>query len=177
MMPRAVFAAAIALVLVGLASAAPQADTYNLTANLKARFEVPRPTGVPAGAVGLFKGKAVELENDRARLTWRLTYSKLSGRAMAAHVHTGRPGKAGGVMVPLCGPCRSGQRGTAAITHAQLRTIRAGRTYVNVHTARNAAGEIRGQVKSARAPGSSPSPGPPPPQPPPGPEPPPYPNP
>jgi CHRD domain len=80
-------------------------------------------------------------------------------------------------MVPLCGPCRSGQRGTAAITPAQLRTIRAGRTYVNVHTARNAAGEIRGQVKSALAPESSPSPGPPPPQPPPGPEPPPYPNP
>ena len=46
-------------------------------------------------------------------------------------------------MAPLCGPCRSGQRGTASITHAQLRTIRRGGAYVNVHTASNTAGEIR----------------------------------
>ena len=112
-MRRLVVAAGVALVLTGLASAAPQADTYNLNATLKARSEVPRPTGVPVGANGLFKGKAVELANDRARLTWRLTFWKLSGRAMAAHVHSGGVGKAGGVMVPLCGPCRSGQRGSS----------------------------------------------------------------
>ena len=173
-MRRLVVAAGVALVLTGLASAAPQADTYNLNATLKARFEVPRPTGVPVGANGLFKGKAVELANDRGRLTWRLTFSKLSGRAMAAHVHSGRVGKAGGVMVPLCGPCRSGQRGTAAITHAQLRTIEIGRAYVNVHTAKNTAGEIRGQVKSSEVEGSGSNPPPAPPAPP-GPTPPPVP--
>ena len=165
--------AAAALVLAGLALAASQKDTYNLTANLRARSEVPKPTGVPAGAVGLFTGKVVELENDRARVTWRLTFSKLSGRAAAAHIHLGRVGKAGGVMVALCGPCRSGQRGAATITHAQLRSIRNGRTYVNVHTAKNAAGEIRGQVKATETGSSSnlpPSPTPPPP-----PDPPPYP--
>jgi hypothetical protein len=170
---RLVVAAGVALVLTGLASAAPQ-DTYNLTATMKARFEVPRPTGVPVGANGLFKGKAVELANDRARLTWRLTFSKLSGRALAAHVHSGRVGKAGGVMVPLCGPCRSGQRGTATITHAQLRTIEIGRAYVNVHTAKNTAGEIRGQVKSSEVEGSGSNPPAPPPAPP-GPTPPPVP--
>ena len=142
-------AGAAALALAGLALAAPQKDTYNLTANLKARFEVPKPTGVPTGAVGLFTGKVVELENDQARLTWRLTFSKLSGSAAGAHIHVGRGGRAGGVMLALCGPCRSGQRGSATITHAQLRTIRAGGTYVNVHTAKNAAGEIRGQVKAS----------------------------
>ena len=106
------------------------------------------------------------------RLTWRLTFRKLSGRAIAAHVHTGRPGKAGNVIVPLCGPCRSGQRGTATLTHAQLRAIRRGATYVNVHTARNAAGEIRGQLKASLTgsgddspPPPSPSPEPPPPTP------------
>jgi len=144
-------AAAAALAVAGLALAAPQKDTYNLTANLKARFEVPRPTGVPTGAVGLFTGKAVEQANDQAALTWRLTFSKLSGRADAAHIHVGKPGKAGGVMLALCGPCKNGQRGSAAITHAQLRTIRAGRAYVNVHTAKNPAGEIRGQVKASQS--------------------------
>ena len=126
--------AVAALALVGLALAAPQKDTYNLTANLKARSEVPRPTAVPVGATGLFTGKAVELANDKAKLTWRLTF-----------------GKAGPVMVALCGPCRSGQRGTATLTHAQFAKIEAGATYVNVHTAKNAGGEIRGQVKVSEA--------------------------
>jgi hypothetical protein len=40
------------------------------------------------------------------------------------------------------------------ISHAQLRAIRAGRTYVNVHTRRNEAGEIRGQVKTRAGAGS-----------------------
>ena len=75
-MLKALAASAVtALALVGLALAAPQKDTYNLTANLKARSEVPRPTGVPVGATGLFTGKAVELANDKAKLTWRLTFS------------------------------------------------------------------------------------------------------
>jgi CHRD domain len=134
---------------IAVALAAPQEDTVTLKANLKARFEVPRPSGVPAGATGAFTGTAVELANDRARVRWRLTFAKLSGRAMAAHIHRGRAGRAGPVLVALCGPCRSGQRGTARISHAQLRTIRAGGTYVNVHTAKNAAGEIRGQVKAS----------------------------
>jgi CHRD domain len=151
----AVIAVGAAGLVAGLAIAAPEEDSYKVTANLKARFEVPKPQGVPTGATGLFTGRAVELENDRGRLTWRLTFAKLSGRATAAHIHAGRVGKAGAVLVALCGPCRSGQRGSKSITHAQLRSIRAGRTYVNVHTAKNAAGEIRGQVKASEASGGT----------------------
>ena len=145
---------AVAGFLGALAIAAPQQETHKLTANLKARFEVPRPQGVPVGATGRFTGTAVEQANNRARVTWRLTYSNLSGRAQAAHIHAGRVGRAGNVVVALCGPCRTGQRGTTMISHAQLRAIRAGRTYVNVHTRRNAAGEIRGQVKAREGAGS-----------------------
>ncbi len=163
--------------LAGVALAAPEKDTLSVTANLKARFEVPKPAGVPAAATGRFTGTAVEQENDRARLTWRLTFSKLSGRALAAHIHIGRPGKAGVVMVGLCGPCRNGQRGAATVSHAQLATIRAGRAYVNIHTAKNGAGEIRGQL-AAREVSSGSDSSPPPPPPPPGsdspPPPPPY---
>lgn len=166
-------ACASALLLTGIALGAAQRDTYNLTANLRARSEVPKPKGVPARAVGLFTGKAVEVANDQAKLTWRLKFSKLSGRAAAAHIHVGRPGKAGGVLVALCAPCRNEQRGAATITHAQLRTIRAGGTYVNVHTAKNAAGEIRGQLKASEAASSSNAPSP---MPGPTPEPPPYPG-
>ena len=146
MLKTLVAAALAALSVAGLAAGATQRDTYTLTANLKARFEVPKPAGVPAGAVGAFTGKAVELENDKAKVTWRLTFSKLSGQATAAHVHVGKPGKAGAVMLALCGPCKSGQRGSGMMTHAQFAKIEAGSAYVNIHTAKNAGGEIRGQI-------------------------------
>jgi hypothetical protein len=149
MLKTLVAAAVAALAVAGLATGATQRDTYTLTANLRARSEVPTPTGVPVGAVGLFTGKAVELDNDKAKITWRLTFSKLSGQAAAAHIHVGKPGKAGAVMLALCGPCKSGQRGSGSVTHAQFAKIEAGSAYVNIHTAKNAGGEIRGQVKSS----------------------------
>lgn len=174
-MTRFLVAAMAALVLGGVAGAATT-DTYAVKATLTARAEVPKPTGVPRGAVGSFTARAVEVQGGaRARLTWRLTFRRLSGRAAAAHIHAGRAGKAGGVLVALCGPCRSGQRGTAMITRAQLRAIRAGRTYVNVHTARNQAGEIRGQLRASRTASGSGGSSPPPPEPPPPTEPPIYP--
>jgi hypothetical protein len=151
--PFLAIAVGAALFAAGLAFAAQQKDTYKVTANLKARFEVPKPQGVKVGATGLFTGRAVELANDRARLTWRLTFSKLTGRAIAAHIHSGKVGKAGPVMVALCGPCSNGQGGTATISHRQLRAIELGRTYVNVHTVKNAGGEIRGQMKASETAG------------------------
>jgi len=89
----------------------------------------------------------VELANDKARVTWKLTFSRLSGKAIAAHIHLGKPGKAGPVALALCGPCRSGQKGSGMLTHAQFAKLEAGGGYVNVHTAKNAGGEIRGQIK------------------------------
>jgi hypothetical protein len=171
-------ALAIVMTFAGLTLAAPQATSYKLTSTLKARFEVPKPTGVKVGATGTFTGTALQAKaNGRATLKWKLTFAKLTGAAAAAHIHIGKPGKAGNVMVALCGPCKNGQRGTANITNAQLKKIRAGSTYVNVHTKTNAAGEIRGQVKAGlpKTVSISPPPPPGPPPPPPGPPPPPDP--
>ena len=140
-----------ALVLSGIALAAPQKDTYTLGAKLTAGAEVPKAKNVPSAATGRFTGTTVELANDKARLTWKLTFSHLSGKAIAAHIHLGRPGKSGNVMVPLCAPCRSGITGKAVVTHAQLHSIETGGTYVNVHTPKNAGGEIRGQLKATES--------------------------
>jgi hypothetical protein len=79
-------------------------------------------------------------------LTWRLNFSRLTGRALAAHIHIGPRGRTGGVAVSLCGPCRSGARATTNVSGATLAALEAGRTYVNVHTKRNPTGEIRGQL-------------------------------
>jgi hypothetical protein len=166
---------AIVVTFAGLTLAAGQANTWKLTSTLTAGAEVPKPTGVLTGAKGTFTGTAVENTTGGAKLTWQLKFSKLSGAAAAAHIHIGKPGKAGNVMVALCGPCKNGKKGTANVTKAQLATIRAGKTYVNIHTKKNAAGEIRGQVKAKKGPSTSGSPPPPPPPPPPGDDPPPDP--
>ena len=55
-------------------------------------------------------------------------------------------GRAGPVAVALCGPCRSGVRKTVTLQPSVVAALEAGRAYVNVHTARNPAGEIRGQI-------------------------------
>lgn len=138
--------AVAALGLSGLALAASQKETYTLVANLRTSQEVPKPVGAKANEVGLFKGTVVESGSSR-KLSWRLTFAHLTGKAMAAHLHLGKRGKAGPVAVPLCGPCKSGQKGTATLTEAQVKAIETGGAYVNVHTAKNPNGEIRGQIK------------------------------
>ncbi len=79
--------------------------------------------------------------------TWKLTFHGLSGKAGAAHVHLGKKGVAGAVLISLCGPCKSGQTGKVKITGKAEDAMEAGKTYVNVHTVKNGGGEIRGQVK------------------------------
>jgi hypothetical protein len=80
-------------------------------------------------------------------LTYTLTFTHLTGPATAAHIH-GPAGRhvAAGVLVALCGPCTSPAGGTATLTQAQIDQMNAGKTYVNVHTAKNPNGEIRGQI-------------------------------
>jgi hypothetical protein len=120
--------------------------TTRFRAVLTTRAEVPRPTGTKAGAAGTFVVPLTQSGGSYS-ISWTLTFRKLTGRAAAAHIHRGKPGTAGPVLVGLCGPCRSGQKGKAKISKRVAAAVKAGRTYVNVHTARNQAGEIRGQIR------------------------------
>jgi hypothetical protein len=116
-----------------------------LRGSLTAGQEVPRPRGTLRGARGTFSGTLTK-SGTTGRLAWRLTFDRLTGRAVAAHIHIARRGRPGPVALPLCGPCRNGARGTATVSAALLNALDAGRAYVNVHTQRNAAGEIRAQL-------------------------------
>jgi cytochrome c551/c552 len=131
--------------------------SYKVNTKLNTRLEVPRPKGATRGT-GTFTGTLKVASAARATLTWKLTFARLTGPALAAHVHLGAPGKAGKVVVPLCGPCRSGRGGTKRVSAAAATAMIAGKAYVNVHTKRNPGGEIRGNVKKAAAPGSSANP-------------------
>jgi hypothetical protein len=112
---------------------------------LRAAQERPKPKGKLARAKGTFTA-TITRTGTSGVITWRLTFSKLSGRATAAHIHRGARGKAGPVIVPLCAPCRSGARGRATISESVLNALGSGGTYVNIHTRKNPAGEIRGQL-------------------------------
>jgi hypothetical protein len=101
--------AAVALVVVAFAPAAAHGK-YTVNATLKNNTEVPRAKGAPR-ANGSFTGSYVENKAGNGTLTWKLTFSHLTGSAAAAHIHGGKAGVAGPVLVPLCGPCKNGQTG------------------------------------------------------------------
>ena len=64
-----------------------------------------------------------------------------------AHIHQGAKGQNGPVIVPLTknGDTYSVPSGRK-LTSAQLEAFKKGQLYVNVHTARNKGGEVRGQL-------------------------------
>jgi len=65
-----------------------------------------------------------------------------------AHIHRAAKGANGPVIVPLDkqGDTYSAPAGRK-LTAAQIEDLKAGRLYVNVHTARNKGGEVRGQLQ------------------------------
>ncbi|GBQ26069.1 CHRD domain-containing protein [Gluconacetobacter azotocaptans] len=99
-------------------------------------------TGAPSGGVtGM-------LDDKRNLVTYRLSWSGLSGPVTAAHFHgPADPGQDAGVLVPISGPYVSPLRGSAMMTADQVAALRAGRVYINLHTAAHPDGEARAQLK------------------------------
>ena len=143
--------AAGALLLVGVALGAAAKPKDSLKATLNVGQEVPKPTGAKPGAGGLFTATLTKAADGSGTLAWKLTFRKLTGEATAAHIHLGKPGKAGPVAITLCGPCTSGVTGTSPATAPQVAALLKNGAYVNVHTAANAGGEIRGKITKGRS--------------------------
>lgn len=81
-------------------------------------------------------------------LSYNVTYEGLTGPAVAAHIHgPAGPGENAPPVVPFANAA-SPITGTATLTDAQAADLAAGKWYVNVHTAANKGGEIRGQITS-----------------------------
>jgi CHRD domain len=141
------------------------------SANLSSFSQVP---SVLAGSSGSFLASLTP----EGVIVFSLSYSNMSSPVTQAHIHFGAGRTNGGVAVFLCGgpkpACPVSGTVTGVITAADVstlpvgnpdsvipqgiqpgdlaglvRAVRAGKTYINVHTTNFPNGELRGQVKIA----------------------------
>lgn len=167
---------AVLAVLATLSIPAPAVADDDLKAKLRGFEEVATGSGsVSTQASGTFRG---DINKNGTEIDFELTYQGLEGTVQQGHIHVGQRGVAGGISVWLCqtdnfkptsGPAaqtcpQSGTvegtitaanvigptgQGIAAGEFAELvKAIRAGVTYVNVHSSKFGPGEIRGQIKA-----------------------------
>jgi hypothetical protein len=138
-------------------------------------YEETAPTGggaVSTTGNGTFTAR---ISNDESQIEWQLTYNDLEGAVQQAHIHFGQKAITGPISVFLCTNLGNGPAGTqpcpappatisGTITAADvtnlanergisageldelIAAIRAGATYVNVHSTRWPGGEIRSQI-------------------------------
>jgi hypothetical protein len=127
-----------------LASNSPSYAATTFKADLKGSSEVPPNTTTGTGAVTATFDPATKM------LTWTGTYSGLTGDATVAHFHgPAEAGKNAGVAIPILkkgDPFPSPFSGSATLTDAQASDLTSGLWYVNIHTAANPGGELRGQL-------------------------------
>jgi CHRD domain len=112
-----------------------------MKATLDGKSQVPPTTSAGTGTADIDYDAATK------KLSWKLTYSGLTGPVTAAHFHgPAGPADKAGVAVAIPNATSSPVEGSATLTDAQAADLLAGMLYVNIHTAANPGGEIRGQV-------------------------------
>jgi hypothetical protein len=135
---------AVAGVATALMAATPlaHAEMMKFTTELKGAAEVP-PTDTAA------TGSAeVSVDTDAKKVTWTVKVDGLTGDATAAHIHG--PASATEKAGPVIDMSASIMQGSGDITEAQMADLKAGKYYLNVHTAKFPDGEVRGQLEAAK---------------------------
>ncbi len=131
------------LVLTILATLAVSACSYPQTfkAQLSSAQEVPPNNSPGTGAA------TVTYYPSSKAMTYEVTYKDLTGPAAAAHFHgPAAPGANAPVMIPMDvkpSPIKGGH----VMTDKEEDALESGKMYVNIHTADNKNGEIRGQLQ------------------------------
>ena len=130
------------LLAISACNMSPMASNIStLSARLSGASEVPATSSNASGTL------SANLDKQTSLLSWTVTYSGLSGPATGGHFHgPAKVGQNAGVALPFTGSLESPIRGTATLTAAQMDAVMNGNWYVNLHTAANPGGEIRGQV-------------------------------
>jgi hypothetical protein len=137
----------------GTVTAAPSAEVF--TTSLNGASERPAVQSVGTGDA------QIVINGAGTAITYTVRYVNLSGPVVAAHIHFGSVDVSGPIMLPLkVGD--SPLHGTltaadlkstpqASSFNAALNAIRSGNAYVNLHTAANPGGEVRGQLSESRS--------------------------
>lgn len=131
----------VALVAAAAFAGPASAETMTMKVALSGGAEVPPNTSSGSGNAD------VTYDTASKKLSWKLSYSNLTGPATMAHFHgPADPDKNAPVVIPIA-PATSPTEGSVTLTDAQAADLMAGKMYINVHTEANKGGEIRGQVK------------------------------
>jgi len=135
-------AAAAALFAAGAASAA----TLHFATTLKGADETPPNTTTGTGHV------SATLDTATKTLSYKVTYSGLTGPATMAHFHgpAGPGEKAPPVVAVPTSALANPMVGSAPLDDGQIADLEAGKWYFNIHTAANPGGEIRGQLPATK---------------------------
>jgi hypothetical protein len=143
MFRRVLLAAALSAVFVSAASAA----TISYSARLSGRSEIPKTDSKGTGKL------AATFDTQSKALNYTLTFDGLSGPATAAHIHgPATRTQSAGVITPLGDKNPTSPiTGTITMTDEQVKMLQSAKLYVNVHTAANPGGEIRGQITGLHA--------------------------
>ena len=133
------------------------AQSKMFTVTLSAANETPPCAKAGAGATGT---ATVTIPGDDSSVSVSLTYSGLSGPAVAAHIHFGTAAAAGPIVLPFSGSLASPINVTLTAANSVaasgappdfptfVAALKAGGAgYVNVHTAACPAGEIRAEIE------------------------------
>ena len=160
--------AAVMVALLGTAMVSADSGRRDMKARLSGFQEVPAISTQGTGSLRL------RVNDGGTAITFELSYANLEGGAVAAsHIHFAQPGVNGAPIAFLCGggtkpacpaaPAKitgtivpadildASAQGIAAGQFSEaLRAMRAGVTYVDVHTTGFAAGEIRGRIGPAK---------------------------
>lgn len=136
--PGVVGIIAAAVLSLAACSSAPYGNMANVT--LSGDQEVP---AVKTAASG---GGTITINADKS-VSGSVSTTGVAGTV--AHIHLAPAGKNGPVIVPLAkiGDNTWSVPAGAMLTDAQYQAYKAGELYVNVHSAENKGGEIRGQLK------------------------------
>ena len=114
------------------------AETMSFKADLKAG------PGITSEGTGKLNAT---YDTDSRKLSWKGSVSGLTGNPTAAHFHgPAEARKNAGVAVAIPNAGTSPVAGSVTLTDAQAADLVAGKYYINIHTAANPGGEIRGQV-------------------------------
>jgi hypothetical protein len=142
-MRRAVIALVVSLLaLVGvvMASAATSATGTKFEIALKGTNESPAAPASNKGTVEL------TLNAKTGKVCWEFKLAHVDGKPNQSHIHKGRRGVSGNVVVPLGAGYR--RQGCTTASKALVRSILKSPAgfYVNVHNAKHPLGAMRGQL-------------------------------